>query len=50
MGQYNTNNGTLTVHTTYTLVHIPHVQILLLPIYTGAYYTGTNTTAIVRNT
>ena len=32
------------------LVHILHIQILLLHIYTGAYYTGTNTTATVRNT
>ena len=48
MGQYNTNNGTLDVHTTCTLVNILHVQIIvqiiLLHIYTGTYYTGTNTT------
>ena len=65
MGQYNTNNGTLAVHTTHTLVHILHVQILLLHttlvhttlvqililhIYTGAYYTGLNTTVTVQNT
>ena len=30
MGQYNTYNGTIAVHTTHTLVHILHVQILLL--------------------
>ena len=55
MGQYNTNNGTLAVHTTHTLVHILHVQILLLhttliQILLLLMYTGTNTTATVRNT
>ena len=34
----------------YTLVHTTLVQILLLHIYSGAYYTGTNTTATVWNT
>ena len=38
------------VSTIQTMVHILHIQILLLHIYTGAYYTGTNTTATVRNT
>ena len=55
MGQYNINNGTLAVHTTHTLVHILHVQILLLhttliQILLLLMYTGTNTTATVRNT
>ena len=51
MGQYNTYNGTLSVHTTHTLVHILHVQILLLHILQWfTYYTGTNTTTIIWNT
>ena len=37
MGQYITYNGTLTVNTTHTLVHILQVQILLL--HTEYWYT-----------
>ena len=39
MGQYNTCNGTLAVHTTHTLVHILHVKILM-------QYTNTTCTLV----
>ena len=57
MGQYNTYNGTFTVHTTHTLVHILHGQIPLLHtnilvhiLHWYIYYNGKNTTTIVQNT